>query len=237
MSNINLENLFKKLQTEMLATLGINDEISHPVDKGDISEDKWNDFLNRYLPKRYTVSKGTVVDHKGNASQQIDLVIYDNLYAPLIFNDGARRYIPAESVYAVFEVKPEINKEYIDYSVSKIESVRKLKRTNTDIYHAGGRYEPKQEKDRFQIMGGILGTRSWENFNDKIKEYIAPLQDQKQINIGCSLQKGSFTNFSGNLMIGTSDYALMTFFTQLHEELRKMATASPMDINQYYQFK
>lgn len=237
MNKVNIDSLFKSLQLEMLASLGMIDHMGHPVDKGDISEEKWLQFLSKYLAKRYSVSKGTIIDHQGNLSQQIDLVIYDNLYSPLIFNDGTRKYIPAESVYAVFEVKPEINKEYIEYAASKIESVRSLKRTNTDVYHAGGKYEPKEEKDRFQILGGILGTRSWENYSDKIKEHITPLRDKKQIDIGCSLQRGSFTNFSGKLMVGASEYALMSLFTQLHEKLRKMATAWPMDINQYYEFK
>lgn len=237
MSKVNLEELFKRLQTEMLSSLGVSDQVSHPTDKGDISEEKWIDFLNKYLPKRYSVAKGTVVDHEGSLSQQIDLVVFDNLYSPLIFNDGTRKYIPAESIYAVFEVKPEISKEYIEYAATKVQSVRALKRTNSDVYHAGGRYEAKKEQDRFTILGGILGTRSWTNFDEKIKEHIGPLTGHQEVNIGCSLQRGSFTKVDGNLKIGSGEFALMSFFTQLHETLRKMATAWPMDINQYYPFK
>ena len=237
MSKVNLDDLFKRLQIEMLSSLGVADSISHPTDKGDISEEKWIDFLNKYLPKRYSVSKGTIVDCEGTLSQQIDLVIYDNLYSPLIFNDGVRKYIPAESVYAVFEVKPEINKDYVDYAASKIESVRTLKRTNSDVYHAGGKYDAKEEKDRFIILGGILGTRSWDKFDEKIKEHIGPLAGLKEINIGCSLQRGSFIKIDGSLKVGASEFALMSLFTQLHEALRKRATAWPMDINQYYPFK
>lgn len=237
MNKVNLEELFNGLQTEMLASLGILSQISHPTDKGDISEEKWITFLNKYLPKRYSVSKGTIIDHEGSLSQQIDLVVFDNLYSPLIFNDGERKYIPAESVYAVFEVKPEISKEYIEYATTKIASVRTLKRTNSDVYHAGGRYEAKEESERCIILGGILGTRSWDNFDVKIKEYVVPLDGDREINIGCSLMKGCFSKIDGTLQIGTSDFALMSFFTQLHEALRKMATAWPMDINKYYSFK
>lgn len=237
MNKVNLEELFKRLQHEMLSSLGVSDHVSHPTDKGDISEEKWIDFLTKYLPKRYSVAKGTVVDHEGSLSQQIDLVIFDNLYSPLIFNDGNRKYIPAESVYAVFEVKPEINKEYIDYAAAKIHSVRVLRRTNSDVYHAGGKYEAKREEDRFTILGGILGTRSWTKFGEKITEHIGPLTGAHEINLGCSLQCGSFTKVDGDLKIGSSEFALMSFFTQLHEALRKMATAWPMDINRYYSFK
>lgn len=237
MSKVDLDQLFKGLQAEMLASLGICNSMNHPSDKGDISEDKWIDFLRKYLPKRYSVDKGTVVDCTGALSQQIDLVIFDNLYSPLIFNDGTRKYIPAESVYAVFEIKPEINKDYLEYAADKVASVRSLKRTNSDVYHAGGRYEAKEEKDRFVILGGILGTRSWENFDEKIEEYVGPLTGSKDLNLGCSLERGSFVKHGTELKIGSSEFALISFFTQLHEALRKMATAWPMDINQYYRFK
>ncbi len=237
MSKVNLEELFRQLQAEMLLSLGILAHVPHPTDKGDISEEKWISFLSKYLPKRYSVSKGTVVDHEGSLSQQIDIVIFDNQYSPLIFNDGAMKYIPAESVYAVFEVKPEIKKEYIDYASQKIESVRSLKRTNNDVYHAGGKYEPKDEKDRFQILGGILAARGWSNFEDRIKEHIAPLTGNKEINIGCCLEMGCFSKVDGSLKVGSNEFALMSFFTQLHEALRKMGTVWPLDINKYYPFR
>jgi hypothetical protein len=49
-----------------------------------------------------------VIDHEGNTSQQMDIVIYDNWFTPFIFNQNGFYYIPAEGVYAVFEVKPDI---------------------------------------------------------------------------------------------------------------------------------
>jgi hypothetical protein len=69
------------------------------------------------------------------------------------------------------------------------------------------------------------------------KEYVLPIKGKDEINLGCSLQRGSFVKFGSDLKIGSNEYALISFFTQLHEALRKMATAWPMDINQYYNFK
>lgn len=62
------------------------------------------------------VDKATIIDSAGNQSEQIDLVIYDAQYSYLVFTQGNRKLIPAESVYAVFEVKQELNKAYIEYA-------------------------------------------------------------------------------------------------------------------------
>jgi hypothetical protein len=45
-------------------------------------------------------------------------------------------YIPAESVYAVFEVKQDV-KGNIDYAAQKVESVRRLKRTSIEMVASG----------------------------------------------------------------------------------------------------
>lgn len=81
--------------------------------------------------------KAIVIDSDGNTSDQIDVVIYDNWYTPFIFTQNGFHYIPAEGVYAVFEVKPNISKEYIKYAGNKIASVRQLKRTSTSMINSG----------------------------------------------------------------------------------------------------
>jgi hypothetical protein len=60
----------------------------------------------------------------------------------LLNRDGVL-YVPAESVYAIIEVKQELSRTYIKYAGDKIKSVRCLKRTSVPIPHAGGTYKPK----------------------------------------------------------------------------------------------
>ena len=58
---------------------------------------------------------GGFCDHprpcKGRTSDQIDIVIYDRQYTPRLLDQRHHKYIPAEAVYAVFEVKPTLNKD------------------------------------------------------------------------------------------------------------------------------
>src|SRR5690606_14229020 len=143
----------------MNAQLNTNrDFIEHPGSKGDALENAWIEWLRKYLPNRYSVDKAIVIDHEGNTSHQIDVVIYDNWFTPFIFSQNGFHYIPAEGVYAVFEVKPDIGdssggKSNIEYAGEKIESVRRLLRTSTNMINSGRRFDPRPLT---KIIGGIL---------------------------------------------------------------------------------
>lgn len=96
-----------------------------------------------YLPKRYAVDSAIVIDSNGRTSDQLDVVIYDPQYTPTLLDQYDHKYVPAEAVYAVMEVKPTVNKGYLDYAGKKAASVRRLKRTSIPIPHAGGTYRPQ----------------------------------------------------------------------------------------------
>jgi hypothetical protein len=51
--------------------------------------------------------------------------------------------VPAESIYAVFEVKQELNLDTIVDAAAKALSVRRLRKTTVASPHAGGKYPPK----------------------------------------------------------------------------------------------
>ena len=76
-------------------------------------------------------------------------------------DQSQHRFIPAEAVYAVFEVKPQINKDTLKYAAEKAKSVRALKRTSISIRHAGGEFPAKPT---FKIISGIISDRvDWRN--------------------------------------------------------------------------
>jgi hypothetical protein len=62
----------------------------------------------------------------------------------LIFGtDAGEKFITAESVYAVFDSKPIINKMNLEYTNHKIETVTKLHRTSREIINAGQVSKPR----------------------------------------------------------------------------------------------
>ena len=94
---------------------------------------------------------------EGHQSEQIDVVIHDQHFSPLLFEVGNARFIPAESVYAAFEVKQHLDKGNVDYAADKIATVRALHRTTAPVPHAGGMYDPITPR---RIIGGVLTRRS-----------------------------------------------------------------------------
>nr|WP_295681019.1 DUF6602 domain-containing protein [uncultured Lachnoclostridium sp.] len=237
MSRIDLKELFYDLQNQMIAKLSTNRKsITHPGAKGDASELNWIQWLKDYLPKRYCVDKAFIIDCENNISDQIDVVIYDQQYTPFAFKQDSVIYIPAESVYAVFEVKQELNKDYLLYAGKKAESVRLLKRTSVPIPHAGGFYPPKPHN---HIISGILTLSStWsEPLGKCFEEHILSLPAEQRLDIGCALQCGSFKVYydvSPNIIEkSTQEEAFIYFFLKLLMELQKLATIPAMDIESY----
>lgn len=143
--------------------------------------------MQDYLPQRYRAEKAHVVDSNGEFSEQIDIVIFDRQYTPLIFELRGSMIVPAESVYAVFEVKQTANKAHIEYAQEKIHSVRRLTRTSAPITHAGGVYAPQKPK---HILGGFLALRS-EVGKDTLHGHLSSLLPEHphgKIDIGCVAQ-------------------------------------------------
>lgn len=189
MNKVNIKELFNKKQKQMLATFNLTQELGHPVSKGDATEDEWKEWFNKFFPKRYCAEKAYVIDCEGNKSDQMDLVIYDTHFSPTIFQIGEEKFIPAESVYAVFEVKQTLNKEYIDYASKKIESVKSLKRTSAPINTIDG-YKPGRLAS--PIIGGLLTLNcDWkkENVESNLQTNLAKIitNQNQEIDFVCCL--------------------------------------------------
>ena len=119
-NRIDLNSLFQSTQQRMVAELtGIRGAVDHGGTLGDETELAWLDFLARVLPNRYRVANGFVVDADGWRSDQTDVIVFDRQYSPPLFMAGNVQYIPAEAVYAVFEVKQRIDNRNLRLACDK----------------------------------------------------------------------------------------------------------------------
>lgn len=241
---IDMQQMFMDLQSTMSSKLKtFRKNIKHPVDKGDGSENIWIKFFCKYLLKRYSVAKATVIDHLGNTSQQIDVVIYDSQYTPFIFNEEGTVYIPAESVYAVFEAKQEISKGLVKYAGEKIASVRKLQKTSAPIVDKG---TTRPAAEVFTTLGGFLcldnGWKDSIKGNKYFEKIVTESTAEELINIGCVLNDRSFVtevdttdelNPIVNIHYSTKGESLIFFFLKLVAELQKLGTVRAIDLNKY----
>lgn len=262
-NKIDIADLFKSLQNQMVAQLNTNREfILHPGSKGDSLENVWIEWLRKYLPNRYCVDKAIVVDSTGQLSDQLDLVIYDQHHTPFVFTQNGIIYIPAEGVYAVFEVKPDFqgkvgDDSFFEYAGKKIESVRRLKRTSVSMINAG---KKSDARPLTKIAGGILAsTNSFTHANNNtIESHLKSLKALQTIEMGCAVDYGSFfVNYKGeedvknenfderilnyykkrtfkNLEFSPKENSLVTFFLQLTRYLQQsIGTVAAIDLNAY----
>lgn len=238
MNHFNLREAFAHLQQEMTQKLRANRALNvHAPTKGSVTEAQWRRWLQEYLPTRYCVSEAFIVDCNSQCSDQIDLVIYDRQYSPFVWTVEGAKYIPAESVYAVFEIKQTLNRENFEYAGNKINSVRLLNRTNAPIYHAGG-YISKPSTP-FNILGGILTLDSgWtESFGESFIKAIDDCEPRHRLDIGCVLDCGAFNityvEESNSREISTTQESLIYFFLKLLTRLQRMGTVPAIDVEQY----
>lgn len=241
-----LTDAFLKQQTKLRAALDAGDIATHAGTKGDDTELNWLGMLNTMLPRRYGAAKAFVVDSHGSRSEQIDIVIHDRHFSPLLFEVGDAHFIPAESVYAVFEVKQDLTKNTMKYAADKAQTVRCLHRTSVDVPHAGGRFDPVVPR---RIIGGILARRSgWTPaLGDVLDASLRELDNRDPstlvwgLDLGCALEDGGFvvdrdhaTAAMHGIETSAPEVALIFFVMRLLRQLQRFGSAPAIDYDAYF---
>ena len=241
-----LTDAFLKQQTKLRAALDAGGIATHAGTKGDDTELNWLGMLNTMLPRRYGAAKAFVVDSHGSRSEQIDIVIHDRRFSPLLFEVGDAHFIPAESVYAVLEVKQDLNKNTMDYAVDKAQTVRCLHRTSVDVPHAGGRFDPVIPR---RIIGGILARRSgWTPaLGDAFGANLCELDNRDPstlawgLDLGCALEHGGFvvdrdheTAAMRGIETSVPEVALIFFVMRLLRQLQRFGSTPAIDYDAYF---
>lgn len=176
------------------------------------------------------MATGFVIDSLGIRSEQIDLVIFDRHFTPTLLDQQKHRYIPAEAVYAVFECKPHLDKNYIEYAGQKAASVRKLHRTSVSITHAGGTFAARPP---FPILAGIVAPKaSWADGLGVSFKNALPAGDDV-LDCGCALEHGTFDSFDGSLQVVPTEGALIYFLFRMLAKLQSLGTVPTIDWGAY----
>ncbi|HEU5377856.1 MAG TPA: DUF6602 domain-containing protein [Ktedonobacteraceae bacterium] len=209
---------------------------THPTAKGDGSELYWTEMLSAILPRRYKASKGFVVDSASFRSEQIDIIIHDHFFSPLLWEDGGYMYVPAESVYAVFEVKQELNREHIKYAGQKAASIRRRFRTEANFGWIQG---ITKKKDLFVPLAGLLTVDSeWKPaFGDPFYRALGSLSEEEYLDLGCTLNQGSWDleNHADpkSAQLSVPDAALISFCMHFLTRLQKLGSVGGIDYSEY----
>ena len=233
-NRIELSALFESTQKKMVGEFSaIRAAIDHGGTVGDETELAWRDFIGQLLPTRYQVCDGFVVDAQGLRSDQIDIIVFDRHYSPPLFQAGNVQYVPAEAVYAVFEVKQRIDKKTLRQASAKVASVRRLKRTTAPIPTADGLLKPKPPH---RILGGTLalGFGKMDSAETVVGGLMRQAAEEQRLDLGCAIRDGSFSvsydpTGVATVSLGPGPVSLVAFFFQLLSMLQQIGTVPAIE--------
>jgi len=152
-----------------------------------------------------------------------------------MFPHSSGLHIPAESVYAIFEVKQTITRQWIREASEKAASVRRMSRTSVPIIAGGKTRKPIPPAP---ILAGILGSTSiWtpRTFKQNLASALEDLPTPDRLDLGCALEHGSFEQTNKGIKVSTQDESLIFFMLRLLDRLRKLGTAPAADLMKYGQ--
>jgi len=223
------------VEREFLATLErTRRRITHDPTLGDAVEEAWIALLRAYLPARYRVAKAFAIDHWGQATDQLDCLIYDAHFTPALFGKDRHLYVPAEAVYATFEIKQFVTAVHLEAAAKKAHSVRALARTSAPIPWANGINPPKRP---FPILAGLLAMRAtWKDgLGDSFLRQFERWCGQEQLDLVLTADTGFCDRFSkgGSPRVVEGDGALIRGLFRLLGALRDRATVTAIDWVEY----
>lgn len=184
-----IQNKFLKSSIE---GKGTSQEVS------DFREHAVQEFVRKYYPFPYQISKGGIYDSYGNRSDSIDCLILDPNHPHTINSHGKHSLIVADGVDAAIEVKPSIaSKKELERALVQGISVKKLRRrTNTLILEERQHLLDLSK----QIPYFIFSLETKKNIDDTINEIKTYYKENKipiidQLDVVVILNKGLIVNY------------------------------------------
>lgn len=113
---------------------------------GDQIEILIRDIISEFLPEKYLVREGHIIDELGNVSNQFDIIIFDRLNTPKFFETTSKSvYYPIESVLAVGEIKKTLKPLHsVEFADKLLHLKQNLKRQLFENTAYGG-YNPSTD--------------------------------------------------------------------------------------------
>lgn len=169
---------------------GSTADFAQNLDKGEAREAALRRTLSRWLPKRYSVSRGEIIDASGSHSNQIDVVIYDEFNSPLIFTEqDSPSVFPAESIYGVTEVKSHLSGKTLVDGWNKAVSVYKLNR-QPFVHSIGGALTVSGNYKPFSALFAFDGPKDIDDLTSQWGQMASLYPPVGRLNMVCILGRG-----------------------------------------------
>ncbi|HUX77017.1 MAG TPA: DUF6602 domain-containing protein [Anaerolineae bacterium] len=181
---MDITQIFRGIANKLLADFDqIQAQIEHSGERGGQREAALRAFLTKYLPKKYALGTGHIIDKTGNTSKQCDIVIYDAFNCPLILAEEGYQLFPAEAVFGVVEVKSVLDAGAIAEGVQNIQSVKILERSEPiagSIFAYRSRY---RKRSRIESAAHALRRKN------------TSIRPRERVDLVCILTDGLLLNY------------------------------------------
>ncbi|TLZ94946.1 MAG: hypothetical protein E6K04_00700 [Methanobacteriota archaeon] len=243
-----MDNLVGKVADDLRNRFEIAaEQLRHPGEKGRSREDVVRGFISQYIPARFSLGSGIVVDTGREESAQSDLVIYDQFVArPFRISEGVELF-PVEGVCAVGEVKSTLDSRNLKDALKKIARAKALDKTSggeNRMYVGGGHMGRMLSRRNFfdQVFGFVFGFRGPKltTLMNTLHEFNQGVDRDRWVNIICILDRGlvAYANGRNDLLVEprkarrittleTRERSLLIFLQELFYFLQVSHSAEP----------
>ena len=121
-----LQHAMGELSSALANAVGASSLIQHRLLKGEFRERRVIAGLRPFIPRRYEMSSGVIVNVRGDFSRQQDIILSDSMLVPPFLAAGELGVHPIETVAAVIEVKSVATAQAVREAVENIASVKRL---------------------------------------------------------------------------------------------------------------
>ena len=158
-----------------------------PQEVSDRRESALSNFIKKYFPFPYRVTKGNIRDSYGQSSMSIDCILLNPTHPFTTTDEIKYSIILADGVDIAIELKPNLdNENEIHRALEQVKSVKELKRKRTGVmdmsfpeiegFNDGNdfNYSEKCKENFKRIPVAIFSTKIYENENlflEKIVSY------------------------------------------------------------------
>lgn len=113
-------------------------QASTPQEISDFRENYFHDFMSRYFPYPYRITKGQINDIEGRTSCSIDCIVINPEHPHTIDTKNKYSLILADGVDLAIELKPDLSKKNeLERGLQQIQSIKKLRRIKSSIIFEG----------------------------------------------------------------------------------------------------
>ncbi len=138
------------------------------------------EFLRPYLPKRFSIGTGLIVDSVGHVSKQQDIVVFDELNFPVLQDHDETKLFFSEQVLVTIEVKSTLDHNAVQDMVEKSISLASLKRRSSAVVQIAPGFVLDAASVPVTTLGfAYASTLSLEGVRDRLESLIAKQGDFK----------------------------------------------------------